>query len=381
MTLHLPLHLEARRRKEEPSFAAASRAIAETVNRRALGPLVAARLDVEDVLFAARIHGVSGLLASLLDSEREEGPLVRGLRQDREALRARGERLRADLFELGRSGARVGLPFVPLKGTYLFAARYEEPAHRPMADLDLLALPGSFEAWTRVLADLGYDLVTKGFKDWVFERPGSRTPTDFAEHQDNPRPVELHFGLPVRLLGRTADVTSRYRSGLGETTLLGVPALVPGDDLLALHLLVHAGPALVGRGARLIQLVDFSKLRVTREAPALFRDVLGREVAWGLTRLLDRPFPGALPPELLSDLSEGEPPASRRRLWESRPGLLTGEEERRTLVLAELPLCDSIASRLGRVKDSLPEGSFLTRAYGRRGLASFVRYYRDRVAR
>lgn len=346
-----------------------------------LAPLleVSSQIAVDEVLFAARIHGVSGILAQLA-CPAPSSELAEGLRLDLDRQGRRAGRLREEAARLAVRAAAAGLPFVPLKGTYLFAARYEDPSQRPMADLDLLAPRGTFGPWTRLLLEEGYELATRGRKDWVFARPGVRTPTDFAEHEDNPRPVELHFALPVRLLGRDVDLSSLYVSRLRSVPFLDSRAEVPDDDVLALHLLVHAGPSLVGRGLRLIQFVDFRKLDLSAAAPDLFRGALGPEVAWGLVRLLERSLPGTLPAALAAALVA--PSSSRRKAWERRPGLLLGREERTALVFAELPLCDSPLAKLSRIRDALPEGSFLERAYGNRGrLGTWIRYYRDRLAR
>src|SRR5262249_33536047 len=154
-----------------------------------------------------------------------------------------------------------GLPFIPLKGSFLAQQRYGDASLRPAADVDLLAPDdASYDAWTRLLAADVYELETESARDRVFQRRDTRPPASFAEDADSPRPVELHRRLEVRLLGRSVDVTEPYVRGLSGGSLLGEPALLPSDGALALHLLVHAGPALVGRGVRLVQLHDFTRL-------------------------------------------------------------------------------------------------------------------------
>lgn len=377
MSIDVALQLEGRRRRERPAFRHFSQALREALASGSASPVGRALEDAgsaEDALFAARIHGVSGLLARLPDLP---GALEEGLTGDLLRLSSRAERLREDLSRLGERAAARGLPFVPLKGSLLAFDRYPDAALRPAADLDLLAPGGSFDAWTELLVGEGYELTARGRKDWVFARPSARTPDDFREHPDNPRPVELHRSLEVRLLGRTVDLTSRYVAGLRETRVAGIPALAPPDDLLWLHLLVHAGPALVGRGVRLIQIHD---LRLAPPGPGvgvLAVDVLG-EAAWGLATLAERTLPGTVPSAVLDSLP---PPAARRRArWLDRPGLWDGTRERTVLVMSEIGLCAGPRAALARVVDALPEGSFLSRAYGRVGPGSLLRYYRDRIS-
>jgi len=378
--IQLELHLEGRRRKRRPAFAAVSRAAARALAARRLEPLAealpACQDPEEDVLFAARIHGVSALLASFEGGAALPEALRSGLSADRARGAARAQRLGEDLQRLGALAARAGLPFAPLKGSILAFQRYPDPAERPCADLDLLATDGSFDAWSRLLVEAGYSVQTESARDRVFLNPGARVPDSFAEHPDSPRQVELHRHLATKLLGRVVDVTPRYAARLRPGTLAGEPALLPDDGALALHLLVHAGPDLVGRGVRLLQLHDFTTISLPPALAGEATALLG-EAAWGLGTLIQRALPTALPADLVAALPP--PPPRRRRAWLSRPGLMTGEEERTLLVLAEAPLCASLPELWRRVADALPQRSYLDRAYGARNpLSRLARYYRDR---
>jgi hypothetical protein len=356
-----------------------SRAMARALAAGSARPLVeGSAFPVEDALFAARVHGVSALLEALPDSTELLPELVAGLREDRARLAARADRLREDAERLASLAERAGLSFVPLKGTYLATERYADPALRPCADIDLLAKGGEMEAWSRVLVEAGYAAGPDSGKDVLFSRPGERTPDSFAEHPDNPRPVELHRRLETRLLGRVVDLTGAYLAGLSAATLYGRPALLPDDDTLALHLLVHAGPDLVGRGLRLVQLQDFRVLNPGPEFAARAGALLG-EAAWGLAALSERTLPGTFSEAVLAGFERFAPSARRRRVWLSRPGLMTGEEETRVLLAAEAPLCRTPLDLLRRAVHALPQRAFLDRAYGERGtVARLARYYRDR---
>jgi len=328
------------------------------------------------------MHGISGLLSALADLEPSvpSESLSAELRAERERIGWRGDRLLEDLAALGRRAAAEGLALVPLKGSYLAPERYRDLSLRPAADIDLLARDDEFDAWSRLLLDEGYERQAESADVSVFSKRSFRSPDGFAEHPDNPRPVELHRRLRFRLLGRVHDFTGLY---LGETrearSVDGIAALFPGERALALHLLVHAGPALVGRGLRLLQLHDFSVLSLDAACGELAVERLG-EAAWGLSALLVRAWPGLLPEAFLSAFENAAPRSTtRRRRWLSRPGLLTGEAERSVLVLAEAGLCKTPSDLARRLVHALPEGSFLDRAYGQRGFSAFARYYADRI--
>ena len=371
-----------------PRFARLSLAAASSLAEKTAAPLAEAvhRLGAEadELLFVARVHGVAGLLARLDEKDGAlRSPLARALGAERERIAERTSALTSDLAAIGQAAASAGLDLVPLKGAVLGALRYGDPSLRPAADIDLLCREEELARWERVLTGLGYALTARSGKDLVFRRPGERVPTGFEERPDNPRPVELHFRIPSRLLGRTVDPTEAYRARLAAGELPSVGrALLPDDDALLLHLLAHLGPAAVGRGARLIQLHDLSLLAPTASAGAL-RVAHRGAAAWGLAALCARSLPGALPGALLVSLQRARPPRRRADAWLRRPGLQTGAEERTLLALAELPLCRSLGERAARLLDALPERSLLTRTYGgdELGLRGLLRYAADRLRR
>jgi hypothetical protein len=193
--------------------------------------------------------------------------------------------------------------------------------------------------------------------------------------------VDLHASIRESLLGNIVDVTEAVRATLASAELHGFPALLPDDDGMLVHLLLHLAPHAIGRGARLVQLVDLSRLSPSEAAARRAGEALG-EIAWGTAHLAARALPGCLPAPFLDGLARWAPPASRRDRWLSRSGLLTGEEEGTLLVLAELPLCESPRAALRRVAAALPEPLLLAELYGKERSypAALIRYVRDRLA-
>ena len=119
MSIDVALQLEGRRRREKPGFRLFSHALRDSLAAGTASPVRLALEgggSVEDALFAARIHGVSGLLSRLPDLP---ASLEEGLADDLARLTARAARLREDLARLGERAASRGLPFVPLKGGLL----------------------------------------------------------------------------------------------------------------------------------------------------------------------------------------------------------------------------------------------------------------------
>ena len=357
--------MEARRRRQTPAFGRLSRAAAVALAARSLEPLLPAVIaeNADDAVFFARIHGISGLLDSLADA-RVPATVAEAWRADRARVGARAARFRDDLDRLRRRASEAGLAFHPLKGALLAFGKYPDPSLRPAADIDLLAEEPDFEAWSRILVEEGYFAQTESPDVRVFFRTDFRTPDSFEEHPDNPRPVELHRRVAYRLLGRRVDLTERYLTDPDR------------DRALFLHLLVHAGPALVGRGLRLVQFEDFRHVSAdadsARSAVALLHDA-----AWGISALIERTLPGTFTAAYLDALAP--PSARRQRLWLARPGLVTGEAEREVLFLAEARLCRTPRELLSRCVDAFPETSFLDRAYGASPLR-LLRYYRDRFS-
>ena len=391
MATSLPLVLEASRRRRTPEFRALSRGAARSLSSHLMDPLAeeVARHEVsaDGLLFASRVHGVSGLLSKLADREPDGLPAehVAALAAERQSIGERGKRLLEDLGALGGVARRAGLPLIPLKGAYLASERYRDLSLRPAADIDLLAPGDTFEPWGRLLVSEGYVLANESWKNRVYVRPGHREPAGFGEHPDNPRPVELHQRVRERFLGRTIDFTDVLTARLTDGFVGGaIAARLPDDSALALHLFAHAAPAAIGRGLRLIQLVDFSHLSTRADTAGVLQERLG-EAAWGLAALIEKGLPGALPDSLRAALALAPPSPRRQRLWLSRPGLMTGDEEKTILILAELRLTRDLPSAAGRMADALPDRAVLQNLYGAGAsgasyLNALARYCRDRFS-
>jgi hypothetical protein len=63
------------------------------------------------------------------------------------------------LDEIGAAAVREGIDLCLLKGAAFATTLYRDPGLRPMADIDLLSSPATFEHWSHALEELGYSLV------------------------------------------------------------------------------------------------------------------------------------------------------------------------------------------------------------------------------
>ena len=97
--------------------------------------------------------------------------------------------------QLYQTLGNAGIEAILLKGADLRLRLYEDPAARPMTDLDLLVSPESVGAVRGILASLGYTLS----RDSINPRPGFRERYRVALHFQASVPaslmVDLHWGL------------------------------------------------------------------------------------------------------------------------------------------------------------------------------------------
>jgi hypothetical protein len=151
---------------------------------------------------------------------------------------------------------------VPLKGSLLALLHYDDPALRPMADLDLLVRPTDEDRVADFARDCGYVPFRRRERHLVLSR-GGRQHSDvvrLGEHPDNPMTVEIH----QRVAGAQWGLRYRLTEALWESSapglLAGAPARVLSAPLLMRHLLVHAGTNMIDRTLRALHLYDLTVL-------------------------------------------------------------------------------------------------------------------------
>ena len=339
-----------------PVYAGLSRALGAAVVQGTIAPLCEAiarrRAVPDDIGLAVGVHGVAGHLVALPDIDALGDDLRDLITREACQIARRAERLTDDIRALGRAAADAGLPFTPLKGSWLRSERYRSPALRPSSDVDLLVGDEDLGAWRRVLADRGYTREIKAGRHWVFSRPDESPMAVAGEHAEHPRPVELHTRITDRVFGADVDVTDAFRADLRAGQVMAtVPAVVPGEAGLALHLFLHASAAMLDRGMRLAQLLDFAFVAGDAPTRAVVRERLG-DASWAVVHLLSRDVPGLLAPAWLDDGDVEPPTGLRQRVILSRPGLLRGDPYRLSTLGGELLLAQSPLAVIDRVRRS-----------------------------
>ena len=209
----------------------------------------------------AETHGVLGLVLSTLERASLLSSL--GREHSRDILAPLGHlRRQAAIWDLERARIlgflrRAGLDPVVLKGGALRDTTYDEPAQRPIGDLDLLLTPEAADDAIRVLETAGYREIWSGaVLEWYRRHhyhSGMAHPNGFV--------VEVHWGLtrPSRPWQLRADKFLR-RSVLTELTT-GVQVRTPSPEDMALHL---ASQNLEDHFSRLRRLVDLDRV-IARE--------------------------------------------------------------------------------------------------------------------
>lgn len=244
---------------------------------------------------AARVHGAAPLLwLRLRDRSTWRESAIGAWLADQHLWNGRRvDRLQGELREILLAFAAAGVPILPLKGSVLASLYYEEPAARPMADLDVLLLSDHQEAGEALLAGLGFEKIFNGWKHARFARPGSGGIADPArEHPDNPRLLEVHPRCRERIRDTVVDLTETLHGTARRGELLGAPSLLPDADAFWLHLLVHATHHVLLNTFRLIQLADLIRLEPFLRRPEELVEAVDPRATYPALALLERYFPG-----------------------------------------------------------------------------------------
>lgn len=256
----------------------------------------------ETFQLASRVHGVTPLLYTKLKAARWlDESLKTWLAEQYRFNRQRLAKMQGELGEILALFGQNGLPLIPLKGSVLTAAYYEDAGLRPMADLDLLIRPEDFAAAIKLLAQLGYQQETVHWKHIEFSQPDNRrVVSTTAEHPDNPRKLELHRHCRETFGGPTVELTDLMWRSARSGHLLGQPALLVKPEVLWLHLLVHATyHAWQGKG-RLIHLVDLAQLIPYLDDPLPYLNVVDARFTYPSLTLLQKYFPAVFDDSLLA---------------------------------------------------------------------------------
>lgn len=195
-------------------------------------------------------------------------PLSDFLLEENSQAVARAHRLQETLGSVLLALRAAGVEVVALKGAALAFFHYEDPALRPMGDLDLLLRdPRDLARATTALSGAGWRALLDTPRHRVFARPDERVVRPAAEHPDNPIRVEVHTSFRLPVLGRVYDATTWLLRDAETRDLGGTDVSIAAGPALAQHLLFHAAEDFAGNGIRGIQAHDFRVLARGAFAP------------------------------------------------------------------------------------------------------------------
>lgn len=230
----------------------------------------------------------------------------------------RSARLYHALEAILQALAASGVPAILLKGAALAQTVYENPALRPMGDLDLLVRPADVDTALAALAGLGY-------RPWQHEpAPGSTRTYEneiMLRREGAPAPLEVHWGLydsphyqehlPMEWFWQTARP---QRSGDASALILGPEAQVLH---LCGHLILHHG-----KDARLLWWHDIAEVIVHYRQEIDWPTLLGQASACDLVYPLQQVLPriasewrAPIPPAALEELRLLRPSRAEERIY------------------------------------------------------------------
>jgi hypothetical protein len=212
------------------------------------------------------------------------------------------------LIQLGDAGIETIL----LKGADLRLRLYEDPATRPMTDLDLLVAPESLGAVANLLENFGYTIGD----ECVNQRPGFRERYRVGLHFQAPPPgslmVDLHWGLEA-VAGYYRLPFTRLAPQAYTLDWEGLPVKVLSPEHTLIHLCLH----FYGEGDIALKLLDLALIlsRLPLKWELFLREAAHCRcqapifiILQELTELL----PGAIPLQVLEELGTNVPRAMER---------------------------------------------------------------------
>ncbi len=192
-------------------------------------------LDWEVVYHLAVRQGVAPLLSqrlSALKGHHIPDHIEKRLKDEYVQSAARSFILQQEAAGIFSAFAEKGIPVIALKGIDLAERVYDDPALRPMSDLDLMVKKEDLSAAWNLLESLGYQK--------------SRETILQGEHHHLPQmvrggsfPVEIHWSISRKPLPYQVDSESLWGRARGLDFFGTQPFVFSPEDLL-LHLCIHA---------------------------------------------------------------------------------------------------------------------------------------------
>jgi hypothetical protein len=237
--------------------------------------------------------------------------------------RRRWVRLESELHTVLAALTPLGVDVTVLKGAYGARHWFDEPALRPMSDIDVLVPRAAMQAAGRALAALGYDekrevrIVDPPHAVWRRRGAAAYPHSLMLMHADDPIDVDLHGSLDVDYYVATIRFGAPSAQQTRPQEWNGGTVRVLAQPLLAAHHAVHAAH---GHGLSLIRLTELAlMLRHDMRSDGDWSDLddllgtLGaRRFAWPSLALADQLVPGTVPATVLERGRAAASPRLRR---------------------------------------------------------------------
>ncbi|MFH0824596.1 MAG: nucleotidyltransferase family protein [Pseudomonadota bacterium] len=198
---------------------------------------------------------------------------------------------------------RRGVSPAGLKGAYLMSKVYEDPALRPMGDLDLLVPEGDFRTALQIIEEMGYRKAYFSPDGYHFAIQPS---VSLIRNKPPGDCIDLHFG--IRLMDYYRFPSRILWENMIEDSIHGVPLRHMSPELNFIHIGVH----LLNHGGALRDWLDLALLMRRadiswRRVTSLARDLgVLRPVYW-VCRGLAPEWGPPTAPEIMKELADYVP--------------------------------------------------------------------------
>jgi hypothetical protein len=210
-----------------------------------LSRILAEGVDWEHLLHLAEFHGVAPLVAHNLVGEGWHHQIPQSYRERFErtchSTLYKNVVLSTELTKILSAFNHRGIAVIPLKGTTLAEALYDNPALRVIADMDILVHPGDIPQARELLTGLGYQqMPQQPHRNHHFHE------VPYYKQAKFPFFVELHWDLEDRTLAAVPEQAIWRRARPLELPGISAKVLSPEDNLLFLivHLSKHSSQLL-----------------------------------------------------------------------------------------------------------------------------------------
>ncbi len=256
----------------------------------------------ESFKLVCRVHGIAPLLYKNIKQATWLKADIQPWLAEQYAFNAqRITKMQQELAEILALFANKQIPLMPLKGSILGLKFYQDPAYRPMADLDLLIRAADFEVSAHLLTQLGYEPDITHWKHTEFSKADNRQVINpNCEHPHNPRKLEIHLQCRENFGGPMINLTELMWKNAYQGSLLGQSAIIPKLEALYLHLLIHCTYHLWQGKGRLIHLVDLTHITPQLSHPVSILNGIDARFTYPALAMLNKYFPTTLDKTLLT---------------------------------------------------------------------------------